>query len=624
MRLGSYKANKMKTFDTVKTEKDILKEKIENMPDMKVRNEKLLDLMIKAQLRKAKANGKENAFNFYNGAYEEYFADYVRTLKDKKSITTNHAIKELNVNLVKSSVGNFVKGAGTWYNIENAYNIFKSVVASAEVDIAKKYNATSYYELEKSANDKARQDFAGFEEWKQDKQKEFAQLFELDKRVKDFEQEYANADENKRKLMLSSAAPLFMPIALTNVDKVIMDKLFFGTVASLLIGMFIGIGVLYVESVRDRYYYASATPIIAGAIAGPVLYGIYAYFNIDKMKPNIPNEIWDKIASAYGFGSRDEFLAYMEQNPIAYLNSEEMQTLVQVLGENVKEDYAISQGYESLADAMADIDAHSSLTVSTRDEALAELANERSVANELFAKSNGFTSYSDAIQYLENHKILVGNTENVGLGGAGWSEYDYDNTNAKIIAIKLSNLDKYYDAQVESIQSQTDFTKLSFDTPELQDLYTRLNAYENVKETMYSDLLNRSDEVLYTNGNLGLYAGNDVLDLYQEHGLGKPFDESDGYLDSLLGSETYTRSTTGARMEDILDNMDTDMGMFAGGGLVLGAGLTTIMKGQKPLRMWLKSKKYANSIDRFNKIEKQLEEDNKRQTFKALDEEIER
>lgn len=622
MRLGSYKANKMKTFDTVKTEKDILKEKVENMPDMRVRNEKLLDLMIKAQLRKDKANGKENAFNFYNGAYEEYFADYVRTLKDKKSITTNHAIKELNLNLLKSCVGNFVKGADTWYNIENAYDIFKNIVASAEVDIAKKYGVASYYELEKSTNDKARQEFAGFEEWKQDKQKEFAQLFELDKRVKDFEQEYANADENKRKLMLSSAAPLFMPIALTNVDKVIMDKLFFGTVASLLIGMFIGIGVFTFNV--QRYGYYSSTPVIVGAIAGPLLYGIYAYFNIDKMKLNIPNEILDKVASAYGFGSRDEFLAYMEQNPIAYLNSEEMQTLVQILGENIKEDYAISQGYESLAYAMADIDAHSSLTVITRDEAFTELANERSVANEIFAKNNGFTSYSDAIQYLENHKILVGNTEHVGLGGAGWSEYDYDNTNAKIIAIKLTNLDKYYDAQVEKLEFKTDFTKLSFDTPELQDLYTRLNAYENVKETIYSDLLNRSDEVLYTNGNLGLYAGNDVLDLYQENGLGKPFDESDGYLDSLLGSETYDRSTTGARVEDILDNMDTDMGMFAGGGLVLGAGLTTIMKGQKPLRMWLKSKKYANSIDRFNKIEKQLEEDSKRQTFKALDEELER
>ena len=239
---------------------------------------------------------------------------------------------------------------------------------------------------------------------------------------------------------------------------------------------------------------------------------------------------------------------------------------------------------------------------------------------------------------MNNHKILVGETEfrRTGFGGAGagWSVYDYDLPNARIVADKLTLLDIHYDKMVANVKSNGLYQEYTvFDDAEIEQLAMRLNAYDNATTSAYEAIENSKDNVFYSNDELLYYAGNEALELSQNNGFEEITDKKFSNLAIIFGNKHIqtvenmhngSEFVSGNGVESVANNVvngatsvvdelaNSAIDLTACGGVALGAGLSVMLKYSNQISNMLKQSLMIKNKDKLAKINKQVEEDNER------------
>ncbi|MGN1227619.1 MAG: hypothetical protein ACI4TX_03155, partial [Christensenellales bacterium] len=504
------------------------------------------------------------------------------------------------------------------------------------IELAREYGESNYYEMEKSQNQQAVKAFEEFESWQKDKDKFFKDALQLDN---DFMQ-IRTSNNPMNELSKDGLVAIGLSISMASVISLIGGKQLWKIRkrdANKLAYMERNY-LNYKENEIKRAKKAFIRDDVLNCIMVGLPIGLGLLFDNLYAKDTEYMDAIEKIAKNYGFDDVSTMFNALRGSVYAYLTPEEANALSEVVSMQAKEVYAKNMGYENLADAMADIDAHSSSKVLSSSEILKDISNERVVANEFFAKDSGFTSYSELLTYLNNHKILTGETEfrHIGFGGAGagWSVYDYDLPNARIVADKLTLLDMHYDEMVANVKSNGLYQEYTvYDDAEIKQLAMQLNAYDNATTSIYEAIENSKDNVFYSNDELLYYAGNEALDLSQKNGFEEITDKK--YNDWTLilgdkniqtvenlhnGSDFVSGNGVGSFANNIADDVpdvadelaDSAIDATACGGLVVGAGISVLLKYNKQISSAVKQIILNKKNDKLAQIDKQVKEDNKR------------
>lgn len=596
-----------------KNEREIAKKHEAN----KQKNNKImLDTLTKITKRKAEEMGKSELLNFYgNNDFEEYFADYVRLVSKNNKLSSKEAIEKLNDDLIKNTNGSFVDSLRDAHNIQMAYITFKNATAFAETKLAKQYGQENYYEMATSKNAAAVKAYNNFQTWAIEKEKSFKDALKLDEE--------------------------FMKVRTSNnpMQELSKDGILLGAITTICSGIAIFPTFISALLIRDKLKgcgvylsdIAITTTISTLLVGGGIAIDSY-WLKTDGSYFNKINE----IADDYGFNDSSSLINYLKTSNYAYLTPDEFSKFEEAYSYNVRELVAKKAGYTNLEEAIEDISQHSQQQIAVRDEVLQNIAQERTLANEMFAKENGFVSYDEVIKYLNNHKILEGeyihgsDWWSFGEWGAGWSVYAYDVPNAKILAYELTLLDNHYDTLVKQAQASGLYQKvIQYDNAEIAELANNLNAYNSVLTSKFDYLLNSNDLVFYSPDKFSYWAGNEALNLAQDNGFDvitefkyywglkisedapptvENLNNADKFLKTLKNTETSVAEDDIA--QNIADNATESVSeIAAGSGLVLGAGLSMALKCNRQIVNAFRQRKTNLQAKEFEKIDTQVKQD---------------
>lgn len=572
-------------------------------------NKQFLDTMINSAKRKAQESGQAGA-DFYSGEYEEYFAQYVQKLYENRNQTqgavkpafgrgksagqaiegykatkkldtfvptTAEALSILNENFLRDITGSYLTKTRKEYNIERAYHTYKNAVAFTEIELAKKYGAENYYEMPYSQSTEAKEAFANFENWQKQKDAEFEELAKIDVEMLKFTQ---------------------------NPQQYIAEGGILGIIGLTGLGAVLGLGAAIAT---DYVVWLDDTQFVAIIAVGAVIGSIWGYFLEQKFDADDYAEKLNAFAKELGYNDYASLTDAINKNVYSYLTEEEAQQVHAFLVENNKENFAISNGFENFSDLQQQIDANTVIKNVSSNEALDNIALERKMALEGLANKNGFVSGDEMMKYLDSQLILEGKVEDGFREMAGWSEFAYKTPTAKSIAIKLDNVNEYYDETVDSIKTQNWPQEMEVVTDEnLKQLSISLNAQEQVVNATYESLLTEDgNNIFYSNSELTHIIGTETTQFFENQGKEFPdgLDKNAGY-----NSGDYDSISSGADMN--IDNFDTSLVLDGAlGGMAVGAGVSLTAKYANQIKNSIKSHKINKQAEALSEIDNQVQAD---------------
>lgn len=548
----------------------------------------ILDSIVKITHRRACDLGCEDSLNFYGGEYERYFANYVRLLRGKL-VSDQKAIALLNEDLLKNVGGNFFESTKKARNIQLAYINFKNACASVEIQLARENGIDNYYEMATSLNPRTREVYKNFEAWQRSKDAEFKQMIKV--------------DEGFMKYRTQSN-----PMNAIRQDGICLE-LGLGMIVFPAIFTMCGFVTADLKQLSQKACIGAGLGL--GLFAGALLHGYESSNNY--------SEELSEIANKYGFKNGSALVEALQKNSYSYLTREEAINLGNSIAKSNQELVSQRAGYRSLDDALVDIAIHSSTVLKSQQEILETVATERTRANELFATQNGFSSYSDLVQYLNNHKILTGETSHVGFGGAGWSVYNYDNANAQQLSRSLTGLDEFYDQMTSKIKNGEALQEVDvYDNDEITNLMIDLGAIGRVSSCQIKYLLdqNKDDTIFYTQDVASIYAGNEALDLAEDCGKDvitthahRGISYCTGHGDEVVRKESHLTLENNLGSDSIDNASDTMVDALAGCGLAVGLGLSWVLRCQQQIKNGAKQRFVEHKSDELNEINNQVMQD---------------
>lgn len=504
---------------------------------------------------------KNVEFNFYdNETLMPYFSDYVRIIKQNKKLTDEECVKLLNNDLKRSLTANMLRN--TDRNVKQSYINFLSVVASVQNSLKEKYGVENYNDLAFSKNKEAKKEFEALEKFAIEKGEQFTQI-------------------------IGKSPEEIMKIKTPN-ELMEQSVICFGlatVVATVAGSVFAGAVIVDKNSYCDLYLASMGAlfSVFSFSCGFAMDYCLYSDF-LEGKNP-------DEICQKYGFESVEDFRQAATQIVYSYVTSEEAK---QINGEILAQKLdvlATQNGYENAEAMMQDLKDHSTVQTLSSSQRLQMLAEERYVTNDNFAKENGFKSYEDVLLFLNNHKILVEETEKSGFDYSSWSEYDYDSASAKILAQKLSNLDDLYDAKKQVIIDGGAYSKTTvFDNSELAN---QVASFESIVETANKAIENGG---IYSNNERFFYASNEVVPVWdnwenpwEAFWVDNSYGKGKLLADGLSASEMIQRvkdgeiETVGSSVENSLVDLgekafDVSIGLGTIVGTTLGVGAGTTLK----------------------------------------------
>lgn len=529
---------------------------------IKSKEEILSDYVYDTTVGIAKRN-KRKLPTIYGEEFAEYFLEYCKENGVKNVKTKKQALEILNKDFIKGVQGSLIPVVKKKRSLNKSYVVFQDVCAFCRLKMKEKYGEFNYYEMEKSKNKKAREEYARFEEWA-DKTRETFEQHKVDTKA------IING-KSPNDLLNQSMIPGFIGIG----------------------GGLIAFDALYAfwtwASEEDDYV---SVLIILGMGIGLVSLG---YF-MDPVERQISekefakNNNLDQFFQQFGFKDRHEGYDYLNDY-ISVMPQAEKQALIDAIIENQKLTTAHTYGFSSIQEAIDAANATAGTKNLTLDEALQIQAVQYSNAQDSIAKKYGISDYKSAVDYLNSHKILKGETEfrSRSGSGAGWSVYDYDDPNAKVLAQELSKLDTYQANAVNSVKSQT-WPQEVVDYGDLNQMMYEMKSTDIIKQVCYDHMLS-SENYGYGVDNLANGAYSDLVDR-----IG--VDNANKYAEipvkpNTLGSEADLAS--GGHSFSISDALDASMLWLAGAGFIASATLRSV-PGIKALHTNSKKKKLVKKI----------------------------
>lgn len=555
-------------------------------------------IVVNASNRMAEEQNK--SFNFYDDEkLNEYFAEYVRLIENNKLLSTSQCISILNDDLKRSLTSNVLKSKDR--NIKQSYLVLQDVIASAEIAIKKKYGADNFYDLEFSKDEQAREEFRRLNDFAISKQHQFEELF--GKSAEDM-------------------------IKITNVNELAAQSVVCLGLATAILGATVGgvgVGLLGSEAIKHPILYGDEIAFVAMVIALAIGAGAF----VDSFMYSIDLDGYykklDTTLKEYGFNNLEEFRQYASNTVYSYLTPEEVKQLNSELLLQKLDVLAEKNGFSCAEDMLTDLKSNSSTKSISSTDRLEMLASEKDVTNLNFARENGFTSYDDVLTYLNNHKILVGETDKKGHGYAGWSEYDYDSVSAKILAQKLSNLDEIYDAKKQAILNNGAYSKtLVYDN---QDLANEVFSYGNIINSANAQI---AEGGIYSVNEKLSFVSNELLPYWgsyekpwmafwtsDEPEKGDLLKDGVNYDDLMKAIKGEDKSSIlSDKIDDIAKNAtdiseqvsDFAIGTGTMAGIAVGAGVSLTAKSAPQIISAIKHKKAQNTSKKIKEIDKQREQ----------------
>ena len=108
---------------------------------------------------------KQKLPQIYDDQFAEYFLQYCKDVGLENIKTKKQAVEILNKDFVKGVQGTLIPLVKKNRSLNKSYMVFQNVCASCRVQMRQKYGAVNYYEMEKSKNKRAREEYAKFEQW---------------------------------------------------------------------------------------------------------------------------------------------------------------------------------------------------------------------------------------------------------------------------------------------------------------------------------------------------------------------------------------------------------------------------------------------------------------------------
>ncbi len=552
-----------------------------------------LDAVVNATKRMAKDRNVD--IEFYDQEYKQYFADFVRILRDDKALSDDECLKILNDDFLKNVNGGILPHTKQ-RSLSQAYTIYKNAVAYAETQIKEEYGADNYYDLEKSKDPKAREAFERFEAWQKRKDDEFEQL----------------ADITEQMLEVQHSANPLKTLSQTGI-----------VIGPLLIGLGVAgattVGGMYASNyLAEKFapdYDTENETVVAGTvlslIGGAILCAV-VYCSIVPSSSALQLDLND-FAKAYGFSNGTELINAVNNSLFQYLTPEEAKTIYASMQDVINEGVATQYNLDSYEQALQIIENAKSTELVSKSEALQDIANERALALDTVARQNGFNNYEELVQYLQQHKVEVADRLRQPIDNA------YDSQTPKALSSIVENVQDYYNAKVTEINSiNWPRTMEVIDDETVKNMAMQFSANEAVLNSAYENLMIDDANVFYSPDITTQMMGVDTLEVVGKHGV-------DTITDTKHSGGFWPESKASA-----MDAVDTDLDVDVDGvsdaigdavqtidisaldavaGVGVGAGLTVALKNSKLIKDSAKMHHSSKLLKKLREIEEQSNKD---------------
>ena len=497
----------------------------------------------------------------YNEQFADYYLQYCKEMGLKNIKTKKQALDVLNKDFIKGVQGSLLPLVKKTRSLNKSYIVFQDVCASCRIQMKEKYGEFNYYEMEKSKNPKAREEYARFEQWVNQSQNVFKQ-YKVD-----------------TKAILDNV----------NTPNELLSRSIFSAVGSLMflsgvVASGISIGALLFDD-GGRKALVGAIAGLAVAVTGDLMRRnaeeLNAIYGSEEDKFAYYNQI-DEFFKQFGFDDRHDAYNYINDN-VSILPQAEKQALIDAIIENQKLTIAQAHGYDSIQSAIDAAQAAATPSTLTLDGALQIQAQEYANTQNIIARKYGFTDYQHAVEYLNGHKTTNQETGVV----------NYDDLISKTMAKEFSNLDNYQSSAINSIKTQT-WPQQVTDYGEFNQMMYEMKSSDVFKEIYYDKML--------SNENYGYGVDNVANSMYSDLVDKVGVDDANKY------AEIPTKQTT---LESAVDSINSDqhfaisemidpsMLWLCGAGLVSGTAIKSI-PGIKAIVTNAKQKKLIKTIGKRN------------------------
>ncbi len=469
----------------------------------------------------------------YEPMFENYYRAYLKHLGVKPKSIKN-ATDMLNRDYFSSVIGSRLPIKSD-RSIRKAYDVFTDAYAYVELAILRKYKVDSFKDLKKVSAAKSECD--ALESWKRNAEGEF--------RKRAYALHQANQARLSPDAFMSSSIALMLPILVG----------FGGAIAGA------------IPSIAKDDIESSATPtIIFGAIVGGALGCGLAVLQDKVINPN-------SYVVDFGFANKQELYSYMAEY-LKVLPQEEKVALINEMVDNYKLTLAHENGFSSVDEAMQVAQQGAKDVEITLQQALTENSTTFDYARQNLANRYGLSSYEDAINYLNIHKILTGKTN----GKAEWSEYSYDIPEAKAMAIEINKLDQFQARQITELKSQT-WPQVVTDYGKYQDMMLKIDSLDNFNNNLNAEALSNI-EYAFGVDNVANVVYSELADKY---GAGRVNDEAGiKHIETILEKVGASLGSNNDVIQngEVVGNVDDMISTIsASGDALVGAGIAGMSLG---------------------------------------------
>ena len=552
-----------------------------------------LDAVVNATKRMARARNVD--IDFYGQEYKQYFADFVRILRDDKTLSDDECLKILNDDFLKNVNGGILPHTKQ-RSLSQAYTIYKNAVAYAETQIKKEYGADNYYDLGRSKDPKAREAFEKFEAWQKMKDAEFEQI----------------ADVTEEMLAIQRSANPLKELSQTGV-----------VLGPLLIGLGVAgatsVGGLFAtsyiaEKLLDRDKETQDAAAVAGlalSILGGAGLCVVVYYTLAPSGSALQLDLKD-FAKEYGFSNEAELINAINNSFFQYLTPEEAKTVYASMQDAINEGIATQYNLDSYEQALQVIENAKSTELVSKDEILQDIANERALALDTVARQNGFSNYQELLQYLQQHKVEAIDRLRHPIDA-------YDSQTPKALSSLVDNVQEFYNAKVTEINSiNWPRTMEVIDDETVKNMAMQFSANEAVLNSAYENLIIDDANVFYSPDIATQIMGVDTLEVTNKHGVDTIKDTVDPVnifgdsKDSAMDTADTDLDIDADGLTDAIGNAVQTMdvsALDAVAGVGVGAGLTVALKNSKLIKDSAKMHRSSKLLKKLREIDKQSEQD---------------